>query len=161
MGEGATGYELFRAVDDILVAVQDSPRLYGSSVTAGLGFCQSISADPFTAGQRRQKFMLLFLGAKGYQAVAAQGIVHGQDRSCGGTGFGNLLYDNDIADRIGINAFILFGYDQAHEAQFSHFLEIGQGRFTFLIQLCGHRSQFVLGKVSRHLTDHLLLFVEL
>jgi hypothetical protein len=105
--------------------------------------------------------MLLFLGAKGYQAVAAQGIVHGQDRSCGGTGFGNLLYDNDIADRIGINAFILFGYGQAHEAQFSHLLKVGQGWLVLFIQLRSHGRHFVLGKVPRHLTDHLLLFVEL
>ncbi len=160
MGERCTGDELFRAVDDILVTIQDSPRLYGGSVTASLGFCQTISADPFT-GQRRQEFTLLLLSAKGYQAVAAQGVMHSQDHPCGGADFGDLLYNNDIADRIGTDAPVLLRDGQAHEAQFSHFLEIGQRWLVLFIQLRGHGSYLVLGKVPRHLADHLLLFVEL
>ena len=69
-------------------------------------------------GERNEIFLLLFLGAKFVDVIAAERIVGGDEEADGAVDAGKFFDDGGVFDVAETGAAVFFGKDDAHEAHF-------------------------------------------
>ena len=73
---------------------------------------------------------------------------------------GQLLNGNHEAQRVKAGASDVFRPRHAHQAEFTHSLDVGPGKLGDLVEVCGNGRHMFLGKCLDHVAHGQVLFGE-
>ena len=146
------------AVEDIVVALQNSLRLLAGSIRARVRLSQAERAQLFALGERNQIFLDLLRRAVHLNRVGTQGRVSRNDNARGGTNLRQLLHAENIRERIAALAAILLRLRNAQEAQLCHLFYCFSRKTLQLVNFLCQGLDFIFREIVEKSASHFLFF---
>jgi len=151
--------ELLGAVEDVAVAVAPGPALDGRSVRSCLRFREHEGTQVLAAGEAGQEARFLLLGAVSDDDHLGQGL-HAHDRRGGTVAAGDLFHGETVGNVVDAGAAPVLGDQHAHQAEFTHLLDLIGGKAGLAVSLERARCQALGGELAGHIADQGLFFRE-
>ena len=131
--------------------------LHAGGIGAGIRLGQAEAADESPAGEFRQIFLALLLGAVGVDRIHHQRGLDAHHRAVAGIDPLDLAGDEAVGDVGGGRAAVFLGQRHAEQAEFAHFIENGPIGLLLAIGLDDARLEFFLRIGARGIADHPLV----
>ena len=154
------GDEDLGSVQNPLFAIQNGLGLLTLCVSTSAGLGQTECTDLSACCQVRKVLLLLLLGTKGEDGIAAKGSMCGNDNAGGAANLGQLLYAHSVGQDVTTLSAVLLGNGNAHKSSFCHLLNGYARELLGLVNLDGKRLNLFLGKLSEQSACHFMLFAQ-
>ena len=158
-GLSSVGDPHLLAVEQVVRAVVAELRSasHRRGVGAGAGFAEGVSTH-LAGGETWEVSVFLFLGPVQVDGHRTQAHVNAEHHGKGRVDARKFLHDDGFGDVVQLRPTVFVGDGHALEAEFKEGLPLLDGRALIVVpRLCGG-SQHGLGKVTNHVTNHLVFF---
>ena len=145
------------AIENVLIPLAHRGAEDARHIGAGRGLGEGVGCQLPAIGQSGQVAFLLIRVLPARMIGQAGEVVEHDDGLNAGAGPGQLLVDDAFLQHAQPRAAVRFRDVGADEAGLLRFADDRPRKLVGLVVMLGGREDFLLGKVPRHLADHLLL----